>query len=161
MVRITQFAEEMSRIATEEQTRNNVLKKQYISLYQSKFDTIRSLCYQYFVSENRVDAEKLMYGKVASLIKELRCDKKSQKKMEKMLDHDLDGIMTNLRSEMPKLKELDYILFSYMIIGFDAVTISQLTGVSDGNIYAHKRRIRLKIQNSHPPHEEQFLEMLS
>jgi hypothetical protein len=102
-----------------------------------------------------------MYGKVASLIKELRCDKKSQKKMEKMLDHDLDGIMTNLRSEMPKLKELDYILFSYMIIGFDAVTISQLTGVSDGNIYAHKRRIRLKIQNSHPPHEEQFLEMLS
>lgn len=160
-IRIMRFAEEMSRIATEEQTRNNALKKRYISLYQSKFDLIRSLCYQYFVSENRVDAEKLMYGKVASLIKELRCDKKSQKKMEKMLDHDLDGIMTNLRSEMPKLKELDYILFSYMIIGFDAVTISQLTGVSDGNIYAHKRRIRLKIQNSHPPHEEQFLEMLS
>lgn len=160
-IRLLSFADEMSKIAKEEQTRNNALKKRYISLYQSKFDLMRSLCYQYFVSENRVDAEKLMYGKVASLIKELRCDKKSQKKMEKMLDHDLDGIMTNLRSEMPKLKELDYILFSYMIIGFDAVTISQLTGVSDGNIYAHKRRIRLKIQNSHPPHEEQFLEMLS
>lgn len=81
--------------------------------------------------------------------------------MEKMLDNDLDGIMTHLRAEMPKLKELDYILFSYLTIGFDAAIISQLTGVSDGNIYAHKRRLRLKIQDSHPPHQEQFLEMLS
>lgn len=160
-ISLLNFADEMSKIIKEEQTRNNVLKKKYISLYQSKFDTIRSLCYQYCISENRIDAEKLMYVKVAALIKEMRFDKKSQKKMEKMLDHDLDDIMTHLRSEMPKFKELDYILFSYIIIGFDAATISQLTGVSDGNIYAHKRRIRLKIQNSHPPHEEQFLEMLS
>lgn len=160
-ISLLSFADEMSKIAKEEQTRNNALKKKYISLYQSKFDTIRSLCYQYFVSENRLDAEKLMYSKVSSLIAELRCDKKSQKKMEKMLDQDLDGIMTLLRSEMPKFKELDYILFSYLMIGFDTAIISQLTGVSEGNIYAHKRRIRLKIQNSHPPHEEQFIEMLS
>ena len=160
-LRLLSFADEMSRIATDEQIKNNALKKKYISLYQSKFDTVRSLCYQYFVSENRVDAEKIIYNKVSSLIEELRCDKKSQKKMEKMLDNDLDGIMTHLRAEMPKLKELDYILFSYLTIGFDAAIISQLTGVSDGNIYAHKRRIRLKIQDSHPPHQEQFLEMLS
>ena len=160
-ISLLSFADEMSKIAKEEQTRNNALKKKYISLYQSKFDTVRSLCYQYFVSENRVDAEKIIYNKVSSLIEELRCDKKSQKKMEKMLDNDLDGIMTHLRAEMPKLKELDYILFSYLTIGFDTAIISQLTGVSEGNIYAHKRRIRLKIQNSHPPHEEQFLEMLS
>ena len=155
------FAEEMSRIATEEQTRNNALKKRYISLYQSKFDLMRSLCYQYFVSENRVDAEKLMYDKVTSLIEDLRSDKKSQKKIEQMINQDLDDIMVNLRSEMPKFKEIDYILFSYIIIGFDAAVISQLTGVSESNIYAHKRRIRLRIQDSHPPHEEQFLEMLS
>lgn len=160
-LRLLSFADEMSKIATDEQIKNNALKKKYISLYQSKFDTVRSLCYQYFVSENRVDAEKIIYNKVSSLIEELRCDKKSQKKMEKMLDNDLDGIMTHLRAEMPKLKELDYILFSYLTIGFDAAIISQLTGVSDGNIYAHKRRIRLKIQDSHPPHQEQFLEMLS
>lgn len=160
-LRLLSFADEMSRIATDEQIKNNALKKKYISLYQSKFDTVRSLCYQYFVSENRVDAEKIIYNKVSSLIEELRCDKKSQKKMEKMLDNDLDGIMTHLRAEMPKLKELDYILFSYLTIGFDAAIISQLTGVSDGNIYAHKRRLRLKIQDSHPPHQEQFLEMLS
>lgn len=160
-IRIMRFAEEMSRIATEEQTRNNALKKRYISLYQSKFDLMRSLCYQYFVSENRIDAEKLMYGKVTSLIEDLRSDKKSQKKIEQMINQDLDDIMVNLRSEMPKFKEIDYILFSYIIIGFDAAVISQLTGVSESNIYAHKRRIRLRIQDSHPPHEEQFLEMLS
>jgi hypothetical protein len=78
-----------------------------------------------------------------------------------MINQDLDDIMVNLRSEMPKFKEIDYILFSYIIIGFDAAVISQLTGVSESNIYAHKRRIRLRIQDSHPPHEEQFLEMLS
>ena len=158
---IIEFAEEISKLASEEQTRNNSLKKKYISLYQSKFDMIRSLCYQYFISQNRIDAEKLMYDKIAYLINDLRKDEHHRVNLERILDKDLDGIMSNLRCEMPKLKEIDYTLYAYFITGFNTTVISQMTGVSEGNIYARKRRLRLKIQESSPLHKEQFLEMLT
>ena len=160
-VHLVQFAEEMSRITNEEQTKNNELKKKYLSLYKSKNDVLQTLCDQYFTSQNRRDAEKLMYKKVSSIIDDLRNDTKHRIEFEKIIDQDLDDIMHNIRSEMPKLKEIDYILFSFFITGFDTLTISQLTGVTEGNIYARKRRMRIKIQEKHPTHEEQFLEMLS
>lgn len=160
-VHLVQFAEEMSRITNEEQTKNNELKKKYLSLYKSKNDILQTLCDQYFTSQNRRDAEKLMYKKVSSIIDDLRNDTKHRIEFEKIIDQDLDDIMHNIRSEMPKLKEIDYILFSFFITGFDTLTISQLTGVTEGNIYARKRRMRIKIQENHPTHEEQFLEMLS
>ena len=69
-------------------------------------------------------------------------------------------IMTHLRTEMPKMKELDYAIFSYIIVGFDATTISRLLDMTVNNVYAHKRRIRVKIEEKHPVHAEQFLEML-
>lgn len=78
-----------------------------------------------------------------------------------MLDKDLDGIMTHIRTEMPRLKELDYSIFSYLIVGFDATTISRLLDISVNNIYAHKRRLRIKIEERKPEHADQFLEILN
>ena len=122
---------------------------------------IGSLYEEYVLYRGKKNAEHAIYSKVSEIINAFIGDNANQHQLESVLDDSLDGIVSTLRKEMPRLKDIDYSIFCYMIIGFDAVTISQLTGVSDGNIYAHKRRIRLKIQNSHPPHEEQFLEMLS
>ena len=102
------------------------LKKKYIGLYKSKFEVLRLLSDQYLLTENRVDAEDKMYRKVVSLVNEIRNDEENRAKFEAMLDNDLDMIMTHIRTEMPKMKELDYAIFRYLIIGFDATTISRL-----------------------------------
>ena len=78
-----------------------------------------------------------------------------------MLDEDLDMIMTNLRKEMPKFSETDYSIFSYLIVGFDATTISSFIDMSVNNVYAHKRRIRIRLEERQPEHVSQFLEMMS
>ena len=124
-------------------------------------NSISHLTDQYYQSEGRTDFESLMFKKVTSLINEVKNDSKNRKAFEAMLDNDLDGIITNIRNEMPKLKELDYSIFSYLIIGFDATTISRLLDMSVNNIYAHKRRFRIKIEERNPEHAAQFLEMLS
>lgn len=159
-IKLIQFAEQISKLVTEEQNENNKIRKKYIELYQSKFNIVRKLCDHYFASQNRIDAEKIIYKKVSELINGIRNDEHNKSKIEKMLNQDLDGIMMNLRAEMPKLKEIDYSLFAYIVIGLDAITISQLIEMTESNIYAHKRRIRIKIQEKHPAHEEQFLAFL-
>lgn len=160
--RLLEYAEEIKRQLNDAEQNNDYseLKRKYLSLYKNRFETIGTLTDQYYQSEGRTDFESLMFKKVTSLINEVKNDSKNRKAFEAMLDNDLDGIMTNIRSEMPKLKELDYSIFSYLIIGFDATTISRLLDMSVNNIYAHKRRLRIKIEERNPEHATQFLEML-
>lgn len=44
------------------------LKKKYLSLYKSKFETIGALCEQYVHSQDLVNAEKSIYRKVVTLV---------------------------------------------------------------------------------------------
>lgn len=159
--KLLEYAEEIRR-QLEESDKNDYskLKRKFISLYKARFETIGTLCDQYIQSSGRTDIEKLMFRKVERLISEVRNDAANRTAFETMLDNDLDMIMTRLRTEMPKMKELDYSIFSYLIVGFDATTISRLLDMSVNNVYAHKRRIRIKIEEKQPEHSDQFLEML-
>ena len=137
------------------------LKSKFIALYKSRFDTLGILCNQYFAHDGYDGAEKLMYKRVWSLIEDIRNDTARRKGFEKLLDDELNNIMTNIRREMPKLKEVDYTLFSYFVAGFDMSAISRLLDMSLNNVYAHKRRLRLKIEKKYPAHAQQFLEMMA
>lgn len=137
------------------------LKKKYLSLYRSKFETIGALCEQYSTSHDLVNAESSIYRKVVSLVDDFKNDCQNKEKFEAMLDEDLDGIMSNLRTELPKLKEMDYMIFSLFVIGFDVTTISHILDVSMNTIYIRKSRIRQHINKLNPAHQSQFLEILT
>lgn len=159
--KLLEYAEEIKRQLIEaEKNDYPALKRKYLSLYKSRFETIGALSEQYIQAEGRADIESIMYKKVVKLVNEVKKDYLNRARFEAMLDEDLDMIMTRLRNEMPKLSETDYSIYSYLIVGFDATTISRLLNISVNNIYAHKRRIRIKIENKQPEHASQFLEML-
>lgn len=159
--KLFEYAEEIKRQLEEAEGKDySELKRKFISLYRTRFETIGTLCDQYIQSAGRIDIESLMFKKVETLISEVKNDSVNRMAFESMLDNDLDMIMTHLRTEMSKMKELDYAIFSYIIVGFDATTISRLLDMTVNNVYAHKRRIRVKIEEKHPEHAEQFLEML-
>ena len=159
--KLLEYAEEIKRQLIEaEKNDYPALKRKYLSLYKSRFETIGSLSEQYIQAEGRTDIESIMYKKVVRLVNEVKKDYSNRARFEAMLDEDLDMIMTRLRNEMPKLSETDYSIYSYIIVGFDATTISRLLDISVNNIYAHKRRIRIKIENKQPEHASQFLEMM-
>ena len=136
------------------------LKKKYITLYKSRFDTIGELCEQYIYSQGMINAEKTIYKKVVSLVDEFTNDYTNREKFEAMLDKDLDNIMTNLRAEMPSLKEKDYLIFSFLTIGFDVTTISNLMHITANTVYIRKSRIKSQILEQKPAHEVQFLEVI-
>ena len=137
------------------------LRQKFIRIYRSRFEAIGSLCNQYLQDRNRADIERLMYQKVLLMIEDVKNDKVRKVKFESILNDELDDIMTRFRAEMPKCKEADATMFCYLVAGFNAATISRLMDMSLNNVYAHKRRLRIKIETCHPPHEQIFLEMIS
>lgn len=137
------------------------LKRKYITLYRSRFEAIGTLCEEYLKNKNRNDVEKIMYQKVMLMIDDIRNDKARRLKFESLLDSELDDIMTHFRNEMPKSKEWEVTMFGYLVAGFDSTTISRLLDMPLNNVYAYKRRLRLKIEEKNPEHASQFLEMIS
>lgn len=155
------YAEEISRQLRDYKAENpESLKKKFIELYHTKFEVLGQLCDQYMRVQDRNDKETLVYRKVVSLVDELKSDRKARMKFEEILNRDLNNIMRNLKEEFPNFKEIDYAIFSYVIVGFDAMTIASLLGESINNIYSRKSRIKHKIYESNAPHKNQFLEVM-
>ena len=156
------YAEELIRQLkyTQEEDRQS-LKDKYINLYRNQFETLRVLCDEYFQNQNRQEAEKKIYERVVAIIDEIRNDTCNNQCLETMLNEGFDGIMTNLREELPRLKDLDRVIFGYFAMGFDATTISHLVNKSINTIYIRKSRIKAMIEEVNPVHKIQFLERLS
>lgn len=136
------------------------LKRKYVELYKEKFESLRLLCDNYLLYQDRTDAEKKMYSRVVDMIDEIRGDKNCIGELEFILNKDLDGLMAALRREI-KAKEVDYSIYAYSIIGFDATTISNLLDLSVNQVYIRKSRIKRQIENSDSENKARFLEMLS
>ena len=156
-----QYIEEITR-QFNELTKDDIpsLKRKYLELYKSKFENLRVLCDNYFQFQGRDNAEKSMYSKVVSMVNEIKTDMQDRSKLEEMLDSDLNGIMTAIRSEI-KMKEIDYIIFSYLTIGFDATTISRLIDTTVNTVYIRKSRIKRHIEESSAPNKNEFIAILS
>lgn len=156
-----QYIEEVSRqLKLYEQDNVQDLKAKYVDIYKTKFETLGRLCDQYIQSQGRADKEKFIYRKVMEMVNELKEDSHSRKRFEDMLNTDLNNVMKKLRSEFPRFKEVDFVIFSYMAVGFDATTISNLTGESMSNIYTRKSRIRKKINESTVSDKDLYLHIL-
>ena len=160
--RLMEYVDEIKRQLVQAKDENYpLLKKRFIDLYKSRFDTIGMLCDQYLQNKDRSDVEKVMYQKMLLMIEEIRNDKVRKVKFESLLNSELDGIIQNFRTEMPKSKEWEVTMFSYLVAGFDATTISRLMDMPLNNVYAYKRRLKLKIEEKKPEHSSQFLEMIT
>ena len=156
------YAEELIRQLKYSQEKDQQsLKDKYINLYRNQFETLRVLCDEYFQNQNRREAEKKIYERVVAIIDEIRNDTSSNERLETMLNEGFDGIMTNLKEELPRLKDLDRVIFGYFAMGFDATTISHLVNKSINTIYIRKSRIKAMIEEVNPVHKTHFLSKLA
>ena len=137
------------------------LKRKYIELYKSKFEVIGNLYEQYTLFDGKKNAEHAIYERVSSIVEDFRNDYGNIRSLESVLNEDMDNIVANLRNEMPRFKEMDYSIFCFMLMGFDATTISHLLNTSINTIYIRKSRIKKSIEETNPEHKIQFLEVLN
>lgn len=156
------YAEAVNRQLKEfKQDTYSLLQKKYISMYKTKYETLGSLFDQYVQSGGRVDSERIIYKKVVSLIDDLRREIGRSEDFELMLDKDLDGIMSKLRSDFSSLKQKDYALFGYLALGFDATIISHFMDCTVNTVYIRKSRLKKAIEDSDSENKSLFMEIIS
>ena len=80
---------------------------------------------------------------------------------EKALNEEMDGIMSDFRADYPGLNPIDYRIFCYYAIGFDATLIAVITSSPSVNsVYHRKNRLKKKISESLVPRKERYLRLL-
>lgn len=136
------------------------LKKKYLDLYKTRFETIGAIYEQCSLTSGIENAEHLIYEKVQSMVSDFRNEISDTAEFEAMLNADLDDVVLHLRNEIPRIRQVDVSMFCFMAIGFDVTTISHLMNVSMNTIYIRKSRLRQKIEELSPMHKEQFLQIL-
>ena len=160
--RYVQYANEIHRQLDEAKKDNYPsLKKKYLNLYKTRFETIGTLYEQYSLSYGRNNAEHLIYEKVVNMVNEFISELSDTSEFETMLNADLDNIIAHLREDIPEIKQVDVSMFCFMTLGFDVTTISHLMKVSMNSVYIRKSRLRQRIESLSSKHKEQFLNYFS
>ena len=90
-------------------------------------------------------AGKEIIASMKALLKDISGDSEGQKKFEERIDGDLDGIISKIRKDFPKLNDEDIRFLCYMIVGFDSSTISFLMDMTKENVRVKRHRLRARI----------------
>ena len=86
--------------------------------------------------------------KIREEINRYRIGSKDLKKLERTINRKANNIMANLRRDMPELKEEEYALALYMLIGLNTISIGYLCGGKEaGSVSNDISRLRNKIRN--------------
>ena len=98
---------------------------------------------------------------VSKLIDELSEDKKKIEELEKSVNLVCNDIMASFRTDFPNLKEADYNLFLYSILGFSPSAITLfLKEEKLTKVYERKRRLKDKIKKLDSPNREKYMDFL-
>lgn len=135
------------------------LRRQFASLYKAQYKTLNELCAAY-LSPTKKDRKDVLYDEVLRQLEMIVNDEDSQDRFMSMVNNSLDGIIDKLRKDLPGHKEQDFRFLMYLIIGFDATTISNLTGYSVGTVYTKKNRLKREIWGLSSPYRDFYLQFL-
>lgn len=139
-------------------SRKRLPSEKHLSL--SKFDALERLCEQYYVYEGTTNLQPRILQEVRSIVEGLRSDPKTQQGLDTMLDRNLDGVMTKLRSEFPAWKQEDYLLYGFTAAGLSSTTISTLLRMEKSVVYNRLYRLKGRISESKSTLRDFFLECL-
>lgn len=132
-----------------------------IGKLQSEFAVVDNLCRMVYESENQAAARMRVSKAVSKLIDELSEDKKKIEELEKSVNLVCNDVMVSFRTDFPNLKEADYNLFLYSILGFSPSAITLfLKEEKLTKVYERKRRLKDKIKKLDSPNREKYMDFL-
>lgn len=135
------------------------LRKMYVRLYQRQFIEIGKYYDASFSHRTESISEKAgqnVLTSTMSLLDEISGRSEGQQKFEIRINADLDGIISKIRTDFPKLKDDDIRFVCYMIVGFDTSAISFLMDMSKENVRVKKHRLREKLNSYSGPNEDLY-----
>ena len=136
------------------------LRRQFADMFKAQFKSLNDLCAAY-LSPVKKDRKDKVYAAAMSQLDMIINDTDSHDKFMLQVNASLNGIMDKLRADLPNHDEHDFRFLAYVIVGFDAKTISSLTGYSVGTVYTKKNRLKKEISELKSVYKDNYLIFIS
>ena len=147
------------RNTNEENISKTLLKaKQQMSSYFEQVNQIGDAYYEFTDTEK---GRNKFLSDFKSTLEKFSKDKQYYMQLENTVNEYNDDVMLKLRNDIPGIKESDYKLLCYIIIGFSNRFISILLDEKPQNIATRKSRLRTKIINCDSKNRELFMEFMA
>ena len=156
-LRLDAMEKNQSRLVEREEAIKD-LRSRYIKAYKSQLDKLSVLCSEYWESPNTNWNKDRIYERVKELAAELEYGSESE--LEAMIDEGLDGVMTKLKVDFPRMTERDRRFIVFQILGLDAKTLSYVTGYSVATIYTKRNRLKERMLGLDSENRNLYLEIL-
>lgn len=143
-------------------TKLGIAQESIRNIISSKFDIFDKLCQPIFENNNSNLSKKRIADMVNKLISDFTSNSKKISELEDFVNLHSDNLISNFKLDFPTLKEVDYRLFLFNILGFSVNSISLFLGESKITpIYDRKRRIKDKIKKFNGANREKYLKAIS
>lgn len=124
----------------------------------SRYDLLKELCLITDQNDDNSSRRRKVADAVDRLIEDLQTSGDKVKEWEKRADCLYDNVFSDFKTDFPKLKDVDYRLFLFTVLGLEIPTITFLLKEEKiGAVYNRKRRLKVKISNSDNENKERYL----
>ncbi|MBR5432429.1 MAG: hypothetical protein IK119_08660 [Bacteroidales bacterium] len=155
LLRMQELADRIQEQLREKDSEIEALKNEFASTYKTQFETIGSLIEQALGPKSEQKRQEDLLAAAHKAVEDFT-DPARQQEREEQINLRTDNIMAHLREDFPSLKEQDFQLLSFVIIGFDATIISIILDITPGTFYTRKSRLRGRIYSSGSGHLDQY-----
>jgi len=127
---------------------NKMISESLKTVFKQKYSIVDKFCAAYYESQGIGLEKKRIVSEVEQIIKDFSNDTARLEELEAYVDEYTEGACSSFKEDFPNLKDEDYRLFLYLLLGFSARSISLFFNEKIEVIYNRKSRLKSKIRNS-------------
>lgn len=154
---INQMNDQINTLLLSEQKLRN-LRRKYLLTYKFQYRQLSDLCNEYWNVSSTSRRKENIYSKVKDIVDFI--DGCNQKKLERLIDDNLDGMMRRLRSDFPDSTDGDFRFIALNVLGFDAKTIARVMGYTVQSVYTKRVRFKNRILELPAESRDFYLEFM-
>ena len=118
------------------------------NLLASRFDVIDGLCKTIYENRGTGLDKKKISAEIEKLVNQFSSDSQKIAELETFANEHYSNIITSFKTDLPNLKEADYLLFLYTTLGFSITAIALFLNEEKVDaVYNRKARLKNKIRN--------------
>ena len=132
------------------------------TIFSAHYEQLEELCQIMAEDNNAVNTDKRISKTISNLINKFSADGSAIDTLIEEVNTTHDSIFDKFKSDCPDLKNQDYLLFLFSILGFSTPVIALLLKEEKlTSVYNRRRRIKTRILSLTSPHKDIYLSYIS
>ena len=115
----------------------------------------------YYAHFDSTKEQERIYRQVRRDLEQIGSRAYSREELEPLINRTMENFMVRLREQVPTLREEEYQLVTYLLLGFSYPSISIFVSRRVSTLYTRVSRLKEQIAVSEAPDREEFLRLLN